>query len=128
MFLELLKRRVESYTEFYKVSKKPKLFTADYVFDENQSVKWNKQQVEVRNKELSDQHTSQKNIWIKNAEEINKAILEKIMEETKVDNLKCAQSLFNLANEYADDESIYVFNDYLNDLCDLVNMYMEGKE
>lgn len=127
MFLELLKKREETYTEFYKNDKKCKLFPADYIFDENQSVKWNREQVELKNQEIKDTYVVEKKLLIKKTAEINNKIFEKIIAETNINNLKCAQNLFELASQYAEDESCQVFNDYLNDLCDLVNMYMEVK-
>lgn len=127
MFQELLKEREEAYAEFYKNDKKCKLFPTDYIFDENQTVKWNREQVEIKNQEIKDTHIVKKKLLIEKTKEINNKILEKIITETNTNNLKCAQNLFELASQYAEDESIYVFNDYLNDLCDLVNMYVEVK-
>ena len=128
MFLELLKRREECYTEFYKNDRKCKLFPIDYIFDENQSVKWNREQVELKNHEIKDTYTIEKKLWIEKTAEINNKILEKIIAETNTNNLNCAQELFQLASQYAEDESCYVFNEYLNDLCDLVNIFLEAKE
>ena len=127
MFLELLKKREEAYIECYKTDRKPKLFPGNYVFDENQSVKWNREQVEIKNQEMLAEHKLKRKLWIDKCKEVNDTILQKIIVETNTNNMQCAQELFQLASEYADDESIYVFNDYLNDLCALVNMYMEVK-
>ena len=127
MFLELLKKREEAYAEFYKNDRQCKLYPADYIFDENQSVKWNREQVDLKNQEIKDTHIFKKKLLIEKTKEINNKILEKIISETNTNDIHCAQELFQLASQYADDESICVFNDYLNDLCDLVNMYMEAK-
>jgi hypothetical protein len=128
MFLELLKTREEYYAEFYKNDKKCKLFPTDYIFDENQTVKWNREQVEIKNQEIKDTYVVEKKLLIKKTAEINNKILEKIIAETNTNNLKCAQNLFELASQYAEDESCQVFNDYLNDLCDLVTLFLEVKE
>lgn len=128
MFQELLKTREEAYVEFYKNDRQCKLYPVDYVFDENQSVKWNREQVELKNQEIKDIYIFKKKLLIEKTEEINNKILEKIIAETNTNNIQCAQELFQLANQYADGESIYVFNDYLNDLCDLVNLFLEVKE
>ena len=128
MFLELLKKREEAYVEFYKNDRQCKLYPVDYVFDENQSVKWNREQVELKNQEIKDTYIFKKKLLIEKTAEINNKILEKIIAETNTNSLKCAQNLFELANQYAEDESCQVFNDYLDDLCDLVNLFLEVKE
>ena len=128
MFLELLKKREENYVESYKNDKQCKLYRVDYVFDENQSVKWNREQVEIKNQEIKDTHIIKKKLLIEKIKEINNKILEKIIAETNTNNMQCAQNLFQLAVQKTEDEAIDVLNEELNDLCDLVNMFLEAKE
>lgn len=127
MFLELLKKREECYSEFYKNDKKCKFFPIDYIFDENQSVKWNREQVTLKNQEIKDTHVIEKKLLIEKTKKVNDEIFKKIIVETNINDLNCAQELFQLASQYAEDESYYVLNDYLNDLCDLVNIFLEAK-
>ena len=127
MFQELLKKREEIYIGCYKTDRQPKLFPANHIFDENQSVKWNREQVELKNKNMLDDQKLERKMWLGKCKEVVNEILQKILEETNSNDVSCAEKLYNLAYQYAHNESIYVFNDYLNDLCDLVNMYMEVK-
>ena len=74
------------------VYKKYKLLSANYVIDENQSVKWNKEEVEKRNQQCKeDLIKSQKEVA-----EVYKQLLNEILLITRKNILKSLNLLLNL--------------------------------
>lgn len=59
-----------------------KKFPADYVFDENQSVKWNREEVERKNKELQDEVVQAREMKCISHDNLEKEIIRYIMDES----------------------------------------------
>lgn len=109
---------------------KERLFKEGYIFDENKSVKWNREQVEIRNKEIKDMKIVERKFENLLIHAIETILIEQVLEDYKEYNISedAARVLFNKAYEnghacgYSDVKTY--FTDYLDmavDFCKKMN-------
>ena len=108
--------------EYYKFSCKPKFckYKDSTVFDEDKSVKWNREEVERLNKLHDDEVKSlntQKNKLLVN---FIRNVKTYIVQETNVTEVQANKIYEYLCNEYHD----YGFEECLNHLDDLLDLFI----
>ena len=125
LFMKDFKEKVESKYNQYTTLKVGIFSTEDYlplstVFDENESVRWNHEQVKKRNEEIAKEHKVKKQNLEKAYESLKACCSEYISEKTSLP-LKVSKNLFdylmeeeNLVTSYDADLFLGSLNDFIS--------------
>lgn len=101
----------------------------DHVFDENKSVKWNREQVEINNAAYRAEVARLNTEKNKAREDIINMIIEKIQSEVGMSLSKWkAKAIWELAYEERHSYDFYVVREYLFMLIDLAKILVEVDE
>lgn len=99
---------------------------ANYIFDENQSVKWNRGQVEINNQKYKEEVAKLNTLKNKARDSVYEDIYKYIQDEVGRDLPKSkAASIFSLAYEYGHACGITEVRHYLDDFIELVREVLE---
>jgi len=99
----------------------------DYIFDEDQSVKWNREQVELNNKKYQSEVARLNTEKNKARDSIRDLIIEKIQHEVGHRlSRKKAEAIWNCAYEYGHSFGFNEIRCRLSDLIDLAITLLKG--
>lgn len=103
--------------------------SANHIFDEDQSVKWNREQVEVNNKEYQNEVARLNTAKNKARDSVVELILDKIQSEVghKLSRKK-AQAIWSMAYEEGHSFGFYGIINHLSELIDLADTLLGGDE
>ena len=119
--IEEIKELWKQYIQF-KTKPDHEKFEYDHVFDENMSVKWNREQVEIKNKEIDDLEEKLKKESRRLERIAHDRTIEYIVERSNDKSLFRAEKIFNFVMEekhsYIDDAILWIDNvvNFVNEL------------
>lgn len=100
---------------------KTKMVSKDHIFDEDKSVKWNKEQVEINNKLFQKERSLLKENRAKAIKEAYEDVTAYLQQETGIKNTTL-RKLFNYIKTELVDEDTYgieCFIEVIEDICDI---------
>ena len=123
MFRGTLNELVKAESAYSKSFRRPTLYPDNYVFDENKSVKWNRDKVEQTNQSLLDNHNKSSVETIDKLQKVRDKLYDMIQKElAKNVSRSTLEKIFTYVDMNNDGESELVVSSALEETIELINL------
>ena len=126
MFRFVLKELVKAVSAYSKSFRRPALYPDNYVFDENKSVKWNRDKVEQANQSLLDNHNKLAVETTDKLQKVRDKLYDMIQKElVKKVSRSTLEKIFTYVDMNNDGESESVTSYALEETIELINLVIK---